>query len=183
MPPQPTDQETATAIPPDNRSPGRGIAIICHSVHHGNTMQIAKSMAEEFSAQGWTVELLDIEEAAAADLSQYAMVGLGSGIYFGRHHPEILKLAETINPPPQVVFLFSTAGLPFLKLLQHGALRRRIKRRSILIMGEHCCRGWDTVGPLWLMGGINRQHPNATDLAKTRTFAHTLSQQLKEKSG
>lgn len=154
----------------------RSVCIISHSIHHGNTNLVAKAIAEAFREGGWQAELLDIEEAAAADLSRYALVGFGSGIYFGRHHPEILRLPRQLNPAPKTAFIFSTAGLPFLKWMQHTAMRRRLKQSGIPILGEHSTRGWDTVGPLWLMGGINRKHPNDRDLERAKTFARELMQ-------
>jgi hypothetical protein len=30
------------------------------------------------------------------------------------------------------------------------------------------------VGPLWLIGGINRRHPNTSDLDRARSFAQQL---------
>lgn len=161
---------------PNNPVPPKtpAVCIICHSIHHGNTTQLAKAIAEEFVAGGWQADLLDIEEAAAADLEHYQLVGFGSGIYFGRHHPEILQLPGKHNGTPRAAFILSTAGLPFLKWFQHAALRNRLKRSGIPILGEHCSRGWDTVGPLWLMGGINRKHPNEHDLERAKAFAREL---------
>lgn len=47
------------------------------------------------------------------NLSEYDIVGLGSGIYFTSHHPLLLKIAENLNEQ-QKVFIFSTHGNPFL---------------------------------------------------------------------
>lgn len=147
----------------------RSIAIVYASVHHGNTRQLAEALSAELSADRFTVA-----EAQSVDLSRYDLVGLGSGIYFGRHHQSLLDLVDSGETPPQRAFLFSTAGLPFLRMFQHAALRNRLTQKGCQVLSEFCCRGWDTVGPLWLLGGINRQHPNVKDLNRAREFAQQL---------
>jgi len=119
------------------------VAIVYASVHHGNTRQIAELLAAQLDADLWTVE-----EAQGKSLNDHSLVGLGSGIYFGRHHESLLKLVDSWGKAPERVFLFSTAGLPFLRILQHSALRVRLLRKGGSIAAEFCCRGWDTVGPL-----------------------------------
>lgn len=149
---------------------GKVSAIVYASVHHENTRRIAEAIADELNADVFTVD-----EAEGVDFRHYRLVGLGSGIYFGRHHHSLLRFVETWQSKPEHVFLFSTAGLPFLRFLQHLALRRRATSQRLAVVGEFCCRGWDTVGPLWLMGGINRHHPNQADLDRAREFARQLA--------
>lgn len=143
--------------------------IICTSVHHNNTRRIAETICQPLNAT-----LHSTEEARTLELRDSDVVGFGSGIYFGRHHTSLLRLADDWPKRPCRVFIFSTAGLPFLRWVQHSALRRRLVRHGCEIIGEFCCRGWDTVGPLWLMGGINRKHPNAKDVEKAKKFAELL---------
>ena len=144
---------------------GLRTAIVYASVHHGNTRQIAEVLASEMSADVFTT---DNPPETFAD---YDLVGLGSGIYFGRHHWSIRQLVASWNEPPKRVFVFSTAGLPFLRYFQHASLRGRLRKKGCKIVGEFCCRGWDTVGPLWLFGGINRKRPNERDLKRAGQFA------------
>lgn len=146
------------------------MAIIFTSVHHGNTRELAGVLAAELSATVYAPEKAETEDLSGADL-----VGLGSGIYFGRHHRQLLRFVDQWQHPPARVFIFSTAGLPFLRRLQHAALRNRLRRRGCEVVAEFCCRGWDTVGPLWLMGGINRRHPSQTDLQRAAAFARQLA--------
>jgi hypothetical protein len=42
------------------------------------------------------------------------------------------------------------------------------------IIGEFACRGFDSWGPLFLIGGLNRHHPDARDLEQARQFARRL---------
>ena len=131
------------------------VAIVYASIHHGNTRKLAESLSAELSA-----DLFSIDEAENVNLDRYKLVGLGSGIYFGHHHVSLCKLVDLWQNPPRRVFIFSTAGLPFLRRFQHASLRKRLVKQGCEVVSEFCCRGWDTVGPLWLMGGINRKHPN-----------------------
>ncbi len=151
-------------------TPKPTVAIVYASVHHGNTRKLAESMSAELSANLFTVA-----EADNVKLDQYELVGLGSGIYFGRHHASLCRLVDSWQNPPRRVFIFSTAGLPFLRWFQHASLRKRLIKQGCEVVSEFCCRGWDTVGPLWLMGGINRKHPNAKDLSRALQFARKLN--------
>ncbi len=145
------------------------VAIVYASVPHGNTRKLAESLSAELSA-----DLFSVVEAAAVDLDHYELVGLGSGIYFGRHDASLCRLVDSWQQRPRRVFIFSTAGLPFLRWFQHASLRRRLVKQGCDVVSEFCCRGWDTVGPLWLMGGINRKHPNPKDLNRAIQFARQL---------
>lgn len=57
-------------------------------------------------------------------------------------------------------------------------LLRALQRAGSEIVGEFACRGWDTVGPLWLIGGINRRHPDERDIQRARDFAQSLSARM-----
>lgn len=146
----------------------RTIAVVYASIHHGNTRKLAESLAAELSADLFSIDQV---QADSVKLDRYDLVGLGSGIYFGRHHASLLRLIESWSKSPRRVFIFSTAGLPFLRWFQHLPLRRRLVSKGCQIVSEFCCRGWDSVGPLWLMGGINRKHPGTRDLDRAKAFA------------
>jgi hypothetical protein len=92
-------------------------------------------------------------------------------------HP---ALREWVRGLPDAVqnghraFLFSTAGLPFLWRTWHRQLRSDLERKGFDVVGEFHCRGFDSWGPLWLAGGINRRHPDAQDLDRAADFARRL---------
>ena len=151
-------------------SPELRSAIVVASVHHGNTMKIAQAMADALNAQ-----VLSAADVNAGKLGDYDLVGFGSGIYFGRHHRLLRTLIASLNPVPDSVFVYSTAGLPFLSHLFHWSLRLILTKRGCNVVSEFSCRGWDTVGPLWLLGGINRHHPNEEDKHKAKMFALTTA--------
>lgn len=154
------------------------VALIYASVHHGNTRKLAEVLSAELSS-----DLFSVEEAQTVNPSRYDLMGVGSGIYFGRHHDSLRQLVDSWQQPPRRVFHFSTAGLPFLRRFQHASLRRRLSRKGCEVVSEFCCRGWDTVGPLWLIGGINRKHPNSKDLDRAREFARRLKASLSVSEG
>lgn len=151
------------------------VGIVVTSTHHGNTLRVAEAMATVMRA-----ELLTPEQVTADQLSDYDLVGFGSGIYFGRHNPSLRRLVTSSAQLPPSAFVFSTAGLPWLWRLFHWPLRHVLEKRGCCVIGEFSCRGWDTVGPLFLMGGINRHHPDDRDLQRATEFANRLSQQLSQ---
>lgn len=53
------------------------------------------------------------------------------------------------------VFIFTTPGLPFLAKLWHWPLKTVLAKKGYDVIGEFACRGFDTWGPLWLIGGLN----------------------------
>ncbi|MFO0014741.1 MAG: flavodoxin domain-containing protein [Planctomycetota bacterium] len=141
-------------------------AIIHVSIHHHNTQAVAQAMGEAIGSKVMTVE-----KANEENLSEYDLVGLGSGIFFSSHHRALLRWVREHSPLPARAFLFSTAGLPSLHWFWHRALREAVTNQQIVILGEACFPGWDTVGPLRWIGGIQRGHPNAHDLEQARQFA------------
>lgn len=144
--------------------------VIFQSVHKGNTRKIAEALARELSAK-----LVSPGEIGVNDLKGYDLVGFGSGIYFGKHHQDILDLAEKIPPTAgQKVFIFSTAGLPQLKAVWHHALRNILKKKGFKIAGEFASAGHDEVSFLKAVGGINKGRPNKNDIAKAKQFANSL---------
>lgn len=141
--------------------------IIYKSVHHGNTEKVAKVMAKMLNAQ-----LLEADKADARAVIKYDLIGFGSGIYAFRHHPSILELADKLPTMEKKAFIFSTAGWP--AKLWHRALRKRLEKKEVKLIGEFCCKGYDTFGPLKLIGGTNKGRPNKEDLKKAEEFAKSL---------
>jgi flavodoxin len=144
--------------------------LICFSSHHGNTRRVADAMAEEIGAT-----ILTPEQVRPEQIDDYELVGWGSGIYFGRNADSLIRLATSLPNQPRQAFIFSTAGLPFLRWWFHASLRSTLKSRGCAVVGEFSCRGWDTVGPLAWIGGIDRNHPNEKDLKRARSFVRSLA--------
>ncbi len=146
--------------------------IICKSVHHQNTAKVAQAIADVLHA-----EICAPEDVPYAGLDEYDLIGLGSGIYFGRFHSALRHwVCEMPIVPSQGrrAFLFSTSGLPVFWRVWHWPLKSWLQKKGWDVIAEFHCRGFDTVGPLWLMGGINRHHPNDCDLEHAASFARDV---------
>lgn len=144
-------------------------AIVHVSIHHQNTAMVAEAMAEAIGA-----ELLTVSEAMERWDEPWDLAGLGSGIFFGSHHRSLLRFCQQWKTAPKSSFLFSTAGLPSLGSIWHRSLRNILQRQGIPILDEACFPGWDTVGPLKWIGGIQKGRPNQPDLEQAAAFARSV---------
>lgn len=153
--------------------PAAKTLVICASVHHQNTARVARAIATVLDA-----EVVAPEAVSCTSLADYALVGFGSGVYYGRMHPALLDWVRSLPDvavPTTPAFIFSTSGLPFLAPWWHATLKRAIARKGFRLLGEFACRGFDTWGPLWLAGGLNRRHPDERDLERARAFARAMA--------
>ena len=66
-------------------------AIIYVSVHHGNTEKVAATIAKALDA-----DLKKTDQTDPNALSDYDLVGFGSGIFYGKHHKSLLELADKL---------------------------------------------------------------------------------------
>lgn len=151
--------------------------IVVASVHHGNTARVAEAMADVLGA-----EVVTPEAVAAGGLDGCGIVGFGSGVYYGRMHESLFDFVRRLPDAGAVdevaaprAFVFSTSGLPFLARVWHAPLERLLARKGFDVVGDFACRGFDTWGPLWLAGGLNRKHPDDRDLARAREFAARMA--------
>lgn len=151
--------------------------VLCASVHHGNTARVADVIAAHLGARRAAPAEVPHECLASA-----AVVGFGSGVAYGRMHESLFAWLRGLPDHPATTtpaFLFSTAGLPWLSWLWHRSLRRLLVRKGFLLLGEFSCAGRDTWGPLWLVGGLNRRHPDGRDLERAGRFAAGIARQLR----
>lgn len=144
--------------------------IVCASVSHGNTRRVAESMARVLGAEVVSPEEADPAEFAAADL-----VGFGSGVFYGRLHPRLTDFAKALPRGRGSAFVFATSGLPETPLTSFTRpLIRVLEGKGFEVDGSFSCRAFDTWAPFRLVGGINKQRPNAGDFAAARAFADRL---------
>ncbi|MFG2540124.1 flavodoxin family protein [Streptomyces sp. NPDC048511] len=144
--------------------------IVCVSVSHGNTRRVAGRMAQVLNAEVVAPEQADLAELAGADL-----VGFGSGVFYGRLHPRLTGFVEALPAGPGRAFVFATSGLPeFSPAPFTRPLVQLLEGRGFEVDGSFSCRAFDTWAPFKLVGGINRQRPNAGDLAAAEAFAGRL---------
>jgi len=148
---------------------GMDTLIIYTSIHHGNTKKIAQAMAEVLDA-----DLRRPNEMVLDEMHDYDLLGFGSGIYFWKHHKNILALADQLyNPNGQSAFIFSTRG-SFPMWVGHRALKKKLWKKGFDVLGEFSCKGYDTYGLLKLAGGINKSRPSQEDMKDARRFAEGL---------
>ena len=152
--------------------------VICKSVHHQNTARVAESIASVLGA-----EISSPEAVPYTSLDDYDLIGFGSGIYYGRFHEALWEWLRGLpeqpaSQPKKPAFVFSTAGISLLWKLWHDPLKKELSRRGFVVIGDFHCRGFDTWGPLWLTGGLNRKHPDERDLARAAEFARRLQSQF-----
>lgn len=144
----------------------RNTLIICSSVHHKNTMKIAEVIGEVLDA-----EIIDPKDFNMEILSNYDLIGFGSGIYNGDHHKSILNLATAINKQNnKKAFIFSTATFP-LKIM-HKSLKKILIKKEFDIIGHFCCKGFMNYSfTKYLFGGLNKGRPNDIDFKRAQDFA------------
>lgn len=149
--------------------------VICFSYHHKNTAKIALAIAGILNA-----EIKTPQEINPNGLSEYDLIGFGSGIYFRKHHKSLLDLADKL---PQVTnkkaFIFSTSGQTGTTPKFHKKLREKLQSKGFNIVGEFNCAGLDTYGLMKIVRGLNKEHPNKDDIKQAEAFAQSLNQPAK----
>lgn len=157
----------------------RSLFIVSASVHHGNTRKVADAIASATSGI-----VLEPGAAAHETVRDGALLGLGSGIFFGSHHDSLLSFAQSLpEKVSRAAFLFSTSGTGYemprkLGRDYHRKLRAILESKGYKMVGEFACKGFDTYGPWGKLGGIARGHPDAADLDRARLFAASLMQRV-----
>ena len=143
--------------------------IVYMSIHHQNTFKIAQVMARTLDAQ-----MIHASDADAKEVEEADLVGFGSGIYMFKHHAALLKFVDSLPMMKgKKAFIFSTHGDSAVRGY-HNELRKKLVEKGFDIVGEFDCIGWDTVGPLVLMGGTNKGKPDESDVAAATRFAEGL---------
>jgi flavodoxin len=148
------------------------VLIIYISLHHGNTEKIAKAIAEVLKAK-----LVKLTEVKPTEVLNYDLIGFGSGIYFGKYHPNLIDFVKQLpSVQNKKAFIFSTSGRQESAFFNRFAknFKKILVNKGFEILGEFNCLGFDTFGPLKIIGGINKNRPNQNDLAKAKDFAQKL---------
>jgi flavodoxin len=122
-------------------------------------------------------ELVNLNKVDTPALADYDLIGFGSGIYWGHHDKRLLDLVGTL---PLVnnkkAFIFSTSGIRENRVLNdfNRRLKRKLLEKEFITIGDFSCRGFDTVGPLILIGRIHKGRSNENDLEGAADFAKGL---------
>ena len=162
-------------------SPNVKSLVVVFSYHHGNTEKIAHACANVLGAKVKTPQQVKPEE-----ITEYDLVGFGSGIYSATFDPSVLDLADRL---PQVsnkkAFLFSTYGAPafvanreFIEK-NHRQIREKLQAKGFTVIGEFGCAGWNTNSFLTYFGGLNKGRPDANDLKNAEAFARQMMEKAR----
>jgi flavodoxin len=148
--------------------------ILCLSYHHKNTEKIASVFVKTLGAE--LKSPLDINPNW---LSEYDLVGFGSGIYFGKHHKTLLGFIDKLpDAAGKKAFIFSTSGQEGNEEKFHKRLREKLQAKNYDVVGEFNCPGHDTYALTKIVGGIKKGHPNEVDLKAAEVFGLALKQNL-----
>lgn len=141
--------------------------VIFESIHHGNTEKIVNEFIDVLNC-----ESISASEVYKIKLDNFDVIGLGSGIYLGKHHKNILNIAETMDLKGKSIFVFSTSGSG--KIKYNSKLINILKDKNVNVVGNFSCKGYDTYGFFKYIGGISKGHPNEKDIENARRFAEKI---------
>ncbi|MEI6293788.1 MAG: flavodoxin family protein [Methanomicrobiales archaeon] len=155
--------------------------VVVFSYHHKNTEKIAKACAEVLGAEVKTPQQVKPEE-----ITEYDLVGFGSGIYSATFGASMLDLADRLPQAGNTkAFLFSTYGAPAAFVGRgfvennHSQVREKLQAKGYEVIGEFGCAGWNTNSFLNYFGGLNKGRPNAEDLKNAGTFARSMMEKAR----
>lgn len=144
-------------------------AIVYASTHHGNTKKLVDAIC-----QTYPVSLIDAAVQNQADLSEYDLIGVASGIDFGSFYEPVEVFLKNNLPENKPVFFLYTCAMPragFTKTIREEAVKK-----NAIFLGEYGCKGFNTYGPWKLVGGMNKGHPSAKELAEAAAFFDSLAE-------
>ena len=137
--------------------------IVYASTHHGNTKKVVDAIANECE-----LELVDATKVHEKDLREYDLIGFASGIFFTKFSEQVLNFARVNLPANKNVFFIATAGNPIKG--NFNSIAVIVKDKKCSEVGRFQCKGFDTYGPFKLVGGIQKGHPDETELKEAVDF-------------
>ena len=143
-------------------------AIVYLSVHHGNTKKLIDAIAAENE-----ITPIDVSSKAEAELDEYDVIGIASGIAYGKYYPKMIKFIEKNLPENKKVFFIHTAGDP--RENQNKAVKAITDGHNCECLGTYFCKGFDTYGPFKLIGGIAKGHPDGDEIRGALEFFSKIS--------
>ena len=143
-------------------------AIIYASVHHKNTLKLVQAIADKYL----DTLLIDATKAAMINLSQYDLIGIASGIYYGSFHKSLIQFIRDNLTEHSKTFLLYTYGKDNPKYTDE--VISVIKDRKSTVIGKYSCPGFDTFGPFKLVGGLQKGHPTEEEVQKSVDFYEDL---------
>ncbi len=137
--------------------------IIYASTHHGNTKKLVDAIANECE-----IEVVDVTKIKEKDLKEYDLIGVASGIFYTKFAAPVLGFASVNLPMNKDVFFIATAGNT--NKGNFKSIEAIANEKKCNVVGRFQCKGFDTYGPMKLIGGINKDRPNEEDLKSAVDF-------------
>lgn len=144
--------------------------ILYASVHHKNTEKLVQALAKRFP----DTDLIDTTKASLIDLVEYDLIGIASGIYFGKFHKSIPEFLKYNLPSEKNVFLMYTCGSE--KKSYAEDITKMVESKRGTVVGTYGCFGYDTFGPFKLVGGLQKGHPTDEEITAAVEFVENLIQ-------
>lgn len=142
--------------------------IVYSSNHHGNTLKLVKAIYAKYN-----VTIIDLDQEKELNLMEYDLIGFASGIAYNRMYKCISKAISNNLPKKKKVFFLYTCGKnnkDFTKYEQELA-----KSMECEVLGSYGCIGYNTYGPLKLIGGINKGHPDEKEIDGALNFFEKIT--------
>ena len=143
--------------------------IIYASTHHGNTQKVVEAIAKECD-----IEIVDATKVHEKDLREYDLIGFASGIFYSKFAAPVLNFARVNLPRNKDVFFIATAGNPMKRYFD--SITEITEEKECRELGRYQCKGFDTYGPFKLVGGIQKGHPDETELQEAIEFFKRISE-------
>ena len=141
------------------------LCIVYSSTHHGNTEKVLNKIKAKFPE---TV-LIKAGDFNPDDFNRYEAIGFASGIFYLKFAKPVDKLFEqALVGSVQKLFFIYTAGA--VNAGFEKTLRKKTEQSGKICMGIFGCKGFDTFGPLKLIGGLNKGRPNEDDFKNAIDF-------------
>ncbi|KXL52128.1 flavodoxin [Anaerotignum neopropionicum] len=142
------------------------VVIVFESTHHGNTKKLVDDIATKNE-----VDLVDATEVNSVNYESYDIIGFASGVAFGKFYKKITSLAQSVPSGKKVFFIYS-CGKNNKDFSQN--ICTALEGRGCVSLGSYGCSGYDTYGPLKLVGGINKGHPDESEVRGAVDFYISL---------
>ena len=143
------------------------ILIIVKSKHQENTLKIAEAMSEAAPAT-----VVQLDDAHLYNLKEYDIIGLGSGIYYGKHDKGLIAFVKKNIDNINSAFVFSTSGTG--KEKYNGKLCRILEENGKKVLGSFTCKGLDKFFIFAIGGGVSKGHPSIEDFDAAQSFIENI---------
>ncbi len=125
------------------------------------------------------------DEVDPDQISDYDLVGFGSGIYSADLHKKINKFVDSISKvEKKKAFIFSTNGAPGnladdkmikkQKKENHSRVQQKLEAKGFEVIDDFTCPGFNTNSFIKFFGGLNKGRPNKEDLRNAEAFAQRI---------